>query len=108
MATTYKVLGQSLPAATTFTTLYTVPTNSNVVCSTLAVCNQGVDTTFRVAVRPLSATLQNVHYLFYELRIAASDTMLFTLGMTLAASDVVTVYSGTANVSFHLYGSIVT
>lgn len=106
MATiSYKVLGQAIPAATTLTTLYSVPSGTGTVCSTLSVCNQGVDTTFRVAVRPTGAAVTNAHYLFYDLQIAANDTMLFTLGMTLAATDVVSVYSGTANVSFHLYGS---
>lgn len=105
MTTAYKVLGQSIPAATTLTTLYTVPATTSTVCSTLSICNQGTDTTFRVAVRPAGATVSSVHYLFYDLTIAANDTMLFTLGMTLATTDVVSVYAATANVSFHLYGS---
>ena len=47
MATAYKVLGQSNPAATTLTTLYTVPAVTSAVCSTLSICNVGVSTTFR-------------------------------------------------------------
>lgn len=105
MATIYKVLGQELPVASTYTTLYTVPAATGTVCSTLTVCNQGVATTFRVAVRPAGATLTNVHYMFYDVAIAAADTMLFTLGITLTATDTVTVYANTSNVAFHLYGS---
>jgi hypothetical protein len=105
MATSYKVLGQQLPTATTYSTLYTVPATTGTVCSTLSVCNQGAATTFRVAVRPAGATLSNIHYVFYDVSLAAADTMLFTLGLTLAATDTITVYAGTSNVSFHLYGS---
>ena len=40
MATTYRVLGQSNPAATTATTLYTVPAATSAVISTINICNQ--------------------------------------------------------------------
>ena len=62
MTTAYKVLGQVNPAATTATTLYTVPSSTSAVCSTLSICNVGVSTTFRVAVRPAGATLDPKHY----------------------------------------------
>lgn len=105
MATTYKVLGQVVPAATTNTTLYTVPSATSAVCSTLSICNLGVSTTYRVAIRPAGATLTNQHYIVYDGAINSTDSVLLTLGITLAATDVVTVYAGTANVSFNLFGS---
>lgn len=105
MATTYKVLGQVNPAATTATTLYTVPSATSTVCSTLTLCNQGIGTTARVAVRPAGATLDPKHYIVYDLALNANDTLCLTLGITLATTDVVTIYAGTANVSFGLYGS---
>lgn len=105
MATTYKVLGQTQPSATTNTSLYTVPSATSTVCSTLAICNMGVSTTYRVAVRPAGATLSNEHYLAYEAAINQYDTVMLTLGVTLATTDVVTVYAGTSNVTFQLYGS---
>ena len=53
MATTYKVLGQSNPSATTETTLYTVPASSSTVVSTIAIANQaGTAATYRIAIRP--------------------------------------------------------
>jgi hypothetical protein len=103
MATTYKVLGQSSPAATTATTLYTAPTQA--VCSTLSVCNRGATTTFRVAVRPAGAALSDAHYIVYENSINQYDSVFFTLGITLSATDVVTVYAGTTALSFSLFGS---
>lgn len=108
MATTYKVLGQVIPAANTDTTLYNVPAATQAICSTLTVCNQGVSTTIRIAVRPAGAVISAQHYNVYELAINANDTLPLTLGITLAATDVVTVRSGTATVSFNLYGSEIT
>lgn len=108
MATTYKVLGQSNPAATTLTTLYTVPAATSSVCSTLAVCNQGISTNIRVAIRPAGASITSSHYIVYDNYVNANDTIFFTLGITLATTDVVSVYAGTANVSFNLFGSELT
>jgi hypothetical protein len=105
MATAYKVLGQSNPAATTNTTLYTVPASTSAVCSTLSIANLGVSTTFRVAVRPAGATLANQHYIVYDSAINAGSAVYLTLGVSLATTDVVTVYAGTADVAFGLFGS---
>jgi len=46
--------------------------------------------------------------LYYDLPIEANDTFTATIGMTLATTDVVKVYAGTANVSFNLYGTEIT
>ena len=109
MANAYKVLGQSSPVAATLTSLYTVPAATSAVSSTLTVCNYGVSTTFRVAIRPAGATpIANQHYILYEVAINANDTLFFTLGLSLATTDVVSVYAGTATVSFNLYGTEIT
>ena len=105
MAISYKVLGQSAPSATTNTDLYTVPSSTSAVASTLAVCNRGVTTNVRVAVRPAGASLANQHYIIYDNYVNNNDTLFLTIGLSLSATDVVTVYAGTANVSFNLYGS---
>lgn len=105
MANTYKTLGQSAPAATTNTTLYTVPASTSAVCSSLAICNRGVSTTFRVAVRPAGATLSDEHYIVYDNYVNQYDTVFLTLGVSLATTDVVTVYAGAATLSFSLFGT---
>jgi len=105
MALTYKVLGQSSPSATTNTDLYTVPASTSAVASTLVVCNRGVSTSFRVAVRPAGATIANEHYIVYDNLLNQNDSVFLTLGITLATTDVVTVYTNSANVSFSLFGS---
>lgn len=108
MANTYKVLGQLSPAAVTYDTLYTVPVNTSAVCSTLSVCNRGPSTAYRIAVRPAGATLTDKHYIIYDNYVNQYDTMFLTLGVTLAAGDVVTVYAAAATLSFGLFGSEIT
>jgi glucose-6-phosphate dehydrogenase assembly protein OpcA len=100
-----KVLGQVNPAATTATTLYTVPSSKSAVISSLTVCNQAsTAATFRIAVRPAGATLAAIHYVAYDVTVGAADTTALTLGITLATTDVVTVYASTANISFNAFG----
>lgn len=106
MAINYKVLGQVAPSATTNTTLYTVPAAKEAVVSTIIIANRGVTaSSYRIAVRPDGATLANEHYIAYDIAIAANDTTSLTIGLTMNAGDVVTVYALNANLSFGLYGS---
>ena len=62
-------------------------------------------TTYRIAIRPAGATLANQHYIAYDVALAANDTTILTIGVTLAATDVVTVYASTADLSFNIFGS---
>jgi hypothetical protein len=106
MSTTYKVLGQVNPTAATDTLLYTVPAATSTVVSTLTVCNQsGAPALFRVAVRPAGVALTAVHYLAYDTVLNQNDMLALTLGITLAATDVVSVRASTTTVSFALFGS---
>ena len=107
MPTTYKVLGQSNPAATTEATLYTVPSSTQSVVSSVTICNQAATSaTFRVAVRPSADSVTaGKHYLVYGTTIAANDTIVLTMGITLATGDKILVYASTANISFAAYGS---
>ena len=100
-----KVLGQANPAATTATTLYTVPSGKSSVISTLVIANLAATAaTYRVAIRPAGAALANTHYIAYDVALAASDSTALTLGITLATTDVVTVYASSANVNFSAFG----
>lgn len=100
-----KVLGQSNPSATTATTLYTVPSAKETVVSSISVANLTTTAaTFRLAVRPGGATLANQHYIGYDITVGASDSTIITVGLTLAATDVITVYASTANLTFQAFG----
>lgn len=106
MPTTYKVLGQSNPSATTLTTLYTVPSATQAVVSTINVGNLGGSAgTFRIAVRPAGEAIANKHYLVYDATIAATDSLSITIGATLGATDVISVYGSSASFSFQAFGS---
>jgi hypothetical protein len=106
MASSYKVLGQSNPSATTATTLYTVPSATEAIVSTITVCNQAATAaTYRIAVRPDGAALAAQHYVAYDISLPANTTDTLTLGITLNAADVVTVYASTATMSFNAFGS---
>ncbi len=106
MPTVYKTLGQSNPSATTATSLYTVPSSTATILSTLTVCNQAsTAASFRIAVRPAGASLTASQYIAYDTPIAANDTIALTLGITLATTDVVTIYASSANMSFSAFGS---
>ena len=108
MAARYQVLGQVAPSATTATTLYTVPSGKDAVVSTIIVANRSaVDGVYRIAIRPSGATLAVQHYLAYDVAVAPSDSTTITIGITLAATDVITVYSATADLSFSAFGSVV-
>jgi glucose-6-phosphate dehydrogenase assembly protein OpcA len=106
MPTVYKVLAQSAPSATTNTNLYTAPAATSAVVSTLVVANRAASpATYRIAVRPAGATIANEHYVAYDVTVGASDSTTLTLGITLAATDVITVYASTANLTFSVFGS---
>jgi len=109
MPAAYKVLGQSNPAATTLATLYTVPSATSTIVSTLAVANLSASAiTFRVAIRPAGATVANQHYIAFDAAVAANDSVFLTLGVSLAATDVVSVFASSVNVAFSLFGSEIT
>jgi hypothetical protein len=106
MPTVYKVLAQSAPAATTSANIYTVPASTSAVVSTLVVANRAASpATYRIAVRPAGATIANQHYVAYDVTVGASDSTTLTLGITLATTDVLTVYASTANLTFSVFGS---
>ncbi len=74
--------------------------------STLVVANRAATgARYRIAVRPSGASLANQHYIAFDVPLAASDSTAMTLGMTISATDVVTVYASTADLSFSLFGS---
>lgn len=106
MSILYKVLGQANPTATTATTLYTVPVSMNTVVSSVVVTNLSASqVNYRVAVRPGGESLANTHYVAYDATCPASDAVILSLGLTMAANDVITVYASTDAVNFSAFGS---
>lgn len=121
MPTAYKVLAmtgsagqtgngaQAIAAANTNYTLYTVPSATSTVVSTLTICNQTTtQQTYRVAVRPAGAALAAAHYIAFDVPIQANDSTALTLGITLAATDVITINASSTSMSFAAFGSEIT
>ena len=103
MADTLKVLGQVAPPAATMTDLYTAP--CQVVVSSIIVCNRGFsDTTFRLAVSPGGASIEDKHYLYYDTRIPSGETLAAQIGVTLSAGDKLRVRAVNNMLSFSAFG----
>ena len=106
MASSYKILGQLAPTAQSLSNLYIVPASTSAVASTLVICNTGTSaTTARVACRPAGGAIAIQHYIIYDVLIPAGDSTFLTLGISLAETDVVSVYANVATLSFSLFGS---
>ena len=110
MPFTYKVLGQSAPAANTTSNVYTVPAATETVISSIVIVNRnsGANCTYRLAVQPAGAALANQHYLAFDAPVNALDTVVLTIGVTMGNTDVLSCYSANANMSFSVFGSEIT
>ena len=113
MPTSYKILGQINPSASTFATLYNVPAAAQTVIATINICNlDSVARAFRLATVKSGAnttTPTTNTFIAYDTAIPANDSLALTIGITLAANDTVVVYANSsANMAFTAYGSEVT
>jgi len=105
MADSLKVLGQADPAATTTTTLYTVPDMTQTTVSSIVAANRtGSAITFRLSVHVGGASADDKQYLYYGKSVAANDTLNIVIGITLNQEDVVKVYTSASNMSFNMFG----
>lgn len=106
MAESYKVLGQVAPAAASAVPLYTVPSATEAVISTISVCNLApTEGTFRIDIRPDDEPLSDKNYLVYDAQVSGKDTLFLTVGATMNSSDVLGVYASSASFSFNAFGS---
>ena len=102
----YKVLAQSAPSAATATDVYTVPAATETVISTVIIANRAASAgTFRLSVRPNGGTQTNAMYCAYDVPVAANDSTTLTLGITMDAADVITVYCSSADMSINIFGT---
>jgi hypothetical protein len=107
MPTTYKILAQSSPVATTPTLLYgPVGAGIQTVVSTIAICNRGnTSSTYRISVRENGAADSSKQYLVFDTTIPSTSTITYTLGITLKTGDAIYVLSSTNFLSFNAFGS---
>jgi hypothetical protein len=105
----YKVLGQVSPSAATLTDVYTVPASTSAVLSSIVVCNRSsTPTTFRVGIAVAGAATDVKQYIAYDAALEANEVWTYTVGVTLAATDVVRIYATLATVSCNVFGEEIT
>lgn len=101
---TIKSASYSMPAANTLTSLYVVAAATQAIVSTINVCNTAsADATYRIAVSPSGVVTTNANYLIYGATISGNETLSFTQGITMAAGDILSVFSSTASVAFNAF-----
>ncbi len=107
MAINYKILGQVHPAGTSDTDLYTCPTATQAIVSTLTITNVTASpANARVWARINGAATAHVNAIIFDAPIASNTTVAFTLGLTVDAADIITVRTSTGNsLTFQLFGS---
>jgi hypothetical protein len=106
----YKILGQVAPANTSNANLYTVGAGEEAIVSSLAVANvTGSAATYSIFIRNFGGGAANSNKLVGGATIAANSTVTIAIGITLSATDVITVQTDTANaITFHAFGTEVT
>ena len=96
MANTAKALARTA-AATSSTTLYTVPSSTTTVITDIAVCNSAASAaTFTI-------TLDGVD-LLKTVAIAANSTATFNLKQVLTTTKIIAGFASASTVSFHISG----
>lgn len=102
MADVWGALGQSLPAATTLTGAYTVPSAKHATVE-VVICNRGSAAIVRLSHAISGAADTGAQYLLYDFAVAAGESKT-TARFTMKATDVLRVYSDTGAVAFNVNG----
>lgn len=88
------------------TDLYTVPSATQTVVSTITATNLTTSaTSCRISVLPSGQTTAVKNFIVFDGTLSANGTEAYTLGITLSAGDKIQVASDIANVSFSAFGS---
>jgi len=96
------ILGQAAPAATTNTTVYTVPA-SKLASFTVSIVNKGSSVTSTRLAIASSGTPSNSEWIEYGAAIPANGVLERT-GIVAQAGENVVVYASTGDLSVSVYG----
>jgi hypothetical protein len=105
MSYSYKILGQINPDAVSNETLYTVPSGTSAIVSTISICATSGTGSYRISVIPNGESLSTKHYLAYDAGIDSKDSVFLTLGISMAAGDSIGVYANASGLSFSAFGT---
>lgn len=100
----WPVLAQLACQATTNETLYTSAADGTVAYRVRITNRANAAKTYRLAYRPLGASLANAHYLEYDTSIAANVSVTLDLFLLMDNTDVLTFYGSSADLTVTLFG----
>ena len=106
MAVTAGVLGQTKPAATTNTSVYSPAAGVTARLTALVICNTtGGDLSYRIFLDDDGTTYDTTTGLYYDVLLAANSTLLIDLHwyMDNSAGNLA-VYTSAAGLTFTLFG----
>ena len=102
MATAYKtqqVVGTS--ATSTYSTLYSTGASTTAVVSAIVICNEAASSvTVRVGLAASATTPASGQFLVYDAAIAANDTLVLNLPVTLGNTTYIRVSSSATTCTF--------
>ena len=105
MAETRKILGQVALAAAAQVDVYTVPASTQVVSSSVVICNtSGANRTFNLSVAIAGAVDTPAQYLYWNEELPKDSSFVATIGITLGEADVIRAESNGADVSVNVFG----
>ncbi len=97
------ILGQVAPGAASDTDLYTVPEKKLATVRVLVAERAGASALYRIAVRPLGASIVTKHYITFD-RVLGANLDAHSVPFEIGATDVITVRSSTTGLSFTATG----
>lgn len=108
MTTFYKKLGGVNPSASAITSLYQVPSLKSTVVSTINICNFGTTPALvrigHVAADAASA-VTDTDWIVYDVLVVPKATIPLSVGITMATTDSIAVYTDSADVTFIAWGA---
>lgn len=107
MPTVYKILGQANPTANTLSNVYVVPAGNSAVVSTISFCNSSTSANSFVTMYAVKSGEQPSANNIISNRaiLPLADTLIFTIGMTLASNDRIVANVITGQVGATVFGS---
>jgi hypothetical protein len=107
MATTYtRASVQGTSGVGTYATLYTAPSATTAVISTIAVVNTAsANATYRIGFASSATTPAAADWLIYDGVVPANDTLFLSVGATITAGTFIRVSSSANTVSFQAFVS---
>jgi len=91
------------PSANTLTTLYTVPSTTQSIVSTINICNTAsADATYRIAITSGGSPVLG-NYLIYNATVSGNETVSLTQGITMDSNDLIAVFASSASVAFNAF-----